>query len=134
MMYDASKLCKIEKYASGDHYVVDPGVYVPKTIARIGEVLMGEAPVELIPVDAEYKGNPWFYPGIKEMLDGAYAVEPEAWKLALQAPDGIKPEDRKARELALAFVERYFKRALTAQVGGKIKLHIIKNDTYRIGR
>jgi hypothetical protein len=131
MNWQASKFCKVEKYASGDHYVIKPGEYIPATVKRVLEVLAGnEAPKELIPADAA-PGNPWFYPGVEQVLKNAQAIPPEAWQLALQAPDGLTNQQRKQREKALAFVERYFKRALTAEVGGKIKLHIVKNETYR---
>lgn len=128
MTYQASKLCKHgPDYPSGPHYVVEPGVMFPATVKRILEVLTGEMPAELAP---EGK-NLLLEPGLKEFLEQAQAFDPKGYEFALKSKDETPKELLGARSAALAYAESYFHRALTTEVGGKILIHITKDETYR---
>jgi hypothetical protein len=107
MSYDVLALCK----EVNGNYGVEPGVMYPATIARIQEVLAGDAPAELLEPDS--KAIPWLDPVVKRFYDEALAVAD--WNSAE----------------ALSLARSWFQRALALKVGPPVKVHYFKDENYR---
>ena len=132
-MFDILSLCETSKKdGSKDHLSVDPGIVYPAVVERIADVLSGsEAPKELLPKD--FKGNPWYAPGIEDFLSPARELPAEAWTLVLTPKADVSKGSLKVRALALAFVERYAKRAIAMADGMPEQtsfVHILKDERF----
>lgn len=133
-MFDVLELCE----QRDGRFVFEPGVIYPATIARIREVLAGEAPVEI--VSAGWKGNPHREPVAGKFLDQAGALPMKAWDWALMPLEEAVAEDKKldpkqvreVRARALGLADNWFTRALLLATPGKRHaLLITRDDDYR---